>query len=99
MWRWYRESTVCYAYLDDVTNSQLHTARSKIARSKWFTRGWTLQELLAPHKVIFYDHTWDCIGTRDELAIDISAATKINRYYLGKDPSSLERASIAERMS
>jgi hypothetical protein len=99
MWRWYRESTVCYAYLDDVTNSQLHTARSKIARSKWFTRGWTLQELLAPHKVIFYDHTWDCIGTRDELAIDISAVTKINRYYLGKDPSSLERASIAERMS
>jgi hypothetical protein len=98
MWRWYRESTACYAYLDDVDRSD-HTADANLAESKWFTRGWTLQELLAPSNLIFFDSIWTRIGVRDELATEISDITKIHRYYLGKDPSSIERASIAERMS
>jgi hypothetical protein len=41
MYRWYERSGVCYAYLQDVPSVA-------IAQSEWFTRGWTLQELLAP---------------------------------------------------
>jgi hypothetical protein len=51
MFRWYEESQVCYAYLSDVRNaSEDPSSRdSDFLMSKWFTRGWTLQELLAPH--------------------------------------------------
>ena len=51
MFRWYEESQVCYAYLSDVRNaSEDPSSRdSDFLTSKWFTRGWTLQELLAPH--------------------------------------------------
>ncbi|KAJ5042653.1 beta transducin-like protein-like protein HET-E4s, partial [Bipolaris maydis] len=43
MFRWYRNAARCYVYLSD--SSCDYTA---FRRSRWFTRGWTLQELLAP---------------------------------------------------
>ncbi len=51
MFRWYEESQVCYAYLSDVRNASEDPSQrdSDFSTSKWFTRGWTLQELLAPH--------------------------------------------------
>jgi hypothetical protein len=50
MYRWYKNAKVCYAYLGDVTaaqNVQEANWASLFARSKWFKRGWTLQELIA----------------------------------------------------
>jgi hypothetical protein len=45
MYRWYQWAKVCYAYLVDVQNP------NQLEESKWFTRGWTLQELIAPSRV------------------------------------------------
>jgi hypothetical protein len=100
MWRWYRISRVCYAYLNDVPADASAAARDiGFTQSAWFTRGWTLQELLAPSTVVFYDSDWQRIGTKDELAEKINGITKINIYYLASDESRLRQASIAEKMS
>ncbi|KAL8934585.1 MAG: hypothetical protein Q9216_005834 [Gyalolechia sp. 2 TL-2023] len=100
MWRWYEKSAICYAHLADCVNNEPYGSHStafssEIRRSRWFTRGWTLQELLAPAKVVFYDSRWNMIGDRDSLSLDISAATGINRLHL-RHP---QQASIAAKMS
>ena len=65
MFEWYSKSTACYAYLDDVTlETGVADESSSFRNSKWWTRGWTLQELLAPSSVIFYDQSWNEIGTK-----------------------------------
>jgi hypothetical protein len=51
MYQWYQAAHVCYAYLEDVPADG---QPSDMPRSRWFTRGWTLQELIAPQRVIFY---------------------------------------------
>ncbi|KAL8826658.1 MAG: hypothetical protein Q9170_007320 [Blastenia crenularia] len=69
--------------------------------SNWFTRGWTLQELLAPRHVIFFDGYWNEIGDRGELADEITSITGIEGRYLrpyGRSRPILS-ASIAKRMS
>jgi hypothetical protein len=57
MFQWYRNSQVCYAYLVDVpTEVEDHWGEGSAFRmSEWFTRGWTLQELLAPDAVFFFN--------------------------------------------
>ena len=57
MFQWYKDSHICYAFLDDV-DSGLEEAQLKnpLENSRWFTRGWTLQELIAPLAVEFYSH-------------------------------------------
>ena len=101
MYRWYQESGVCYAYLADVlskADDHQSTARSsELSRSKWFTRGWTLQELIAPFIVIFFDQKWQEIDTKSSLRQPISEITGIpDGILLGDD---LECASVAQRMS
>ncbi|KAI0137963.1 HET-domain-containing protein [Hypoxylon sp. NC0597] len=60
MFQWYRNSAVCYIYLSDVfaTDDPFSTP-SEFRQSRWFTRGWTLQELLAPRELVFFDRHWD----------------------------------------
>ena len=59
MFRWYQEASVCIAYLADVG-----PVGDGFEASRWFTRGWTLQELIAPRKVLFYGGDWAQLGTR-----------------------------------
>ena len=65
MFRWYRNATKCYVYLTDVSRPTLDTDvgrlswESSFQKSRWFTRGWTLQELVAPKLVEFYSHDSD----------------------------------------
>jgi hypothetical protein len=54
MYSWYKASHVCYAYLADVHRGE--TLSHDLRKSQWFTRGWTLQELLAPRSVVFFDN-------------------------------------------
>ena len=87
MYMWYRCSTTCYAYLDDVPSNTNGDGghSSALAQSEWFTRGWTLQELLSPYEVKFVDQEWHSIGTRRGLSRLISKfthipATTVTRY-------------------
>ncbi|KAK0702502.1 hypothetical protein B0T21DRAFT_321315 [Apiosordaria backusii] len=80
MYRWYQDSTICYAFLNDVDDSKnydsefdneeqqtfarIRNITRSVQRSRWFTRGWTLQELIAPPNVIFYSRNWNVLGTK-----------------------------------
>ena len=109
MFRWYKDSARCYAYLSDVdpiSTRQLEVDASTLQSSRWFRRGWTLQELLAPRHLDLYSSDWSKIGTRTALAPTISVATNIDMRYLidqrtrNRDIDGLlRRASVAERMS
>lgn len=78
MFRWYAEAEVCYAYLSDVPGED-HVAHrhSKFRASRWFTRGWTLQELLAPKEVHFYSMDWKFLGSKTDLKELVSSITGI----------------------
>ena len=98
MFRWYQRAEICYVYLADVpANEDALAFESSFARSRWFTRGWTLQELLAPNTVQFFSNDWRPIGTKTDLCPQISRITGIDSTYLqGTD---VKYASIAKRMS
>lgn len=67
MFRWYRRSGVCYAFLSDVDDHG-EGLESMLSRSRWFTRGWTLQELIAPETVEFYSKNWRRIAISSRAA-------------------------------
>ncbi|KAF2798694.1 HET-domain-containing protein [Melanomma pulvis-pyrius CBS 109.77] len=99
MWQWYAKSAFCIVYLPDVPSAPSMEARQEAAmKSVWFTRGWTLQELLAPHHMTFFDRAWEPIGTRDELADRICRRTNIERRYFG-NLYQIKQASAATRLS
>lgn len=64
MFMWYHNAGRCYAYLADVESRHPAVLDAGLERSRWFTRGWTLQELIAPRDVCFYDCNWNFIGRR-----------------------------------
>lgn len=91
MYRWYSQAIACYAYLDDVSSMD------DFDKSEWFTRGWTLQELIAPRTVILYNNMWQLIGTKESLRRRIAAITGIDREVLkGVHPAS---CTAAQRMA
>jgi hypothetical protein len=104
MFRWYQKATKCYVYLSDVrtdseneTGSSLQYSEPAFRQSRWFTRGWTLQELLAPVDVEFFDCEEQLLGNKNELRGVISDITNISPDVLaGQD---LKRCSVAQRMS
>ncbi|TRX91848.1 hypothetical protein FHL15_007167 [Xylaria flabelliformis] len=105
MYAWYYSSAVCYAYLADVNADEpLWTgpgeakSHSRFENSRWFTRGWTLQELLAPKKVVFFDYAWKVLGDRSGLAEVILRITRINVGAL-HDRGTVREYSVAQRMS
>ncbi|KAH8800458.1 HET and ankyrin domain protein [Xylogone sp. PMI_703] len=101
MYHWYQESGVCYAYLSDVpscpTGSQAKSLPHEFSTSRWFRRGWTLQELIAPSTLIFLDQEWQQLGTKSSLQEDISEITAIPAEVLLT--GDLKSTSIAQRMS
>lgn len=93
MYKWYKNSKLCFAYLADWGHDLPH-----FTDSIWFTRCWTLQELIAPSKVIFFDRAWNERGNKLDLADQISGRTRIDRLVL-RGEQALDRFSIAQRMS
>ncbi|KAI3317959.1 HET-domain-containing protein [Xylariaceae sp. AK1471] len=94
MFQWYSNAVVCYAYLYDVSDD----IEFNLAKSRWVTRGWTLQELIAPCEVVFFSRSWQVLGTRSNLSVHLAAVTHISEPFLiGRQ--SLDQASIAQRMS
>jgi hypothetical protein len=98
MYRWYQKAQICYAFLADVSaNEDLSAGESAFEKSRWFTRGWTLQELIAPSNLVFYSVDWDRVATKLELRDIISEITSIDVAALeGADPGCF---SVAQRMS
>ncbi|KAL8788167.1 MAG: hypothetical protein Q9213_001806 [Squamulea squamosa] len=107
MYTWYRRSSVCYVYLSDFSFSTdeygpegIRSLKffDKFKNCRWFQRGWTLQELLAPFNVEFYDKLWHHIGDKVDLARQLSAITGIDQQYI-TERNSISKASVAARMS
>ena len=97
MWRYYAESNTCYVYMADVPGSEAGWGQT-FAQSEWFTRGWTLQELLVPICVEFYTKRWESIGTKLERYEMIAEITSIDSDILLRKKL-VEKLSIAERLS
>ncbi|KAF2117416.1 heterokaryon incompatibility protein-domain-containing protein [Lophiotrema nucula] len=99
MYAWYRNSHICYAYLTDCEGETAAFVEGYrgFLESRWWTRGWTLQELIAPKSVEFYDADWTLVGTKVSLQEDITALTGIDEDVLRHaDPLS---HNVAVRMS
>ncbi len=94
MYKWYQEAEVCCVYSADVFP---YISTFNFARSRWFTRGWTLQELIAPSSVIFFDANWRDIGTKASLVKPIAEITGIHTDALRN--SRISRFSVAQRKS
>ncbi|EJF56442.1 HET-domain-containing protein, partial [Dichomitus squalens LYAD-421 SS1] len=107
MFTWYRNATLCVVFLHDVDDYPGHlTAQwaTQFCDSGWFTRCWTLQELLGPDSVIFYSRNWRPImdkatlSNSGELAALVECATGIPPSVL-EDPRSLANISVAQKIS
>ena len=107
MYRWYNTSTKCYVYLSDVSfDNAEQTEQSEInekawessfRKSRWFSRGWTLQELLAPKSVEFFSREGMRLGDRRSLGPQICEITGIDHRALQTTP--LYEFPVDERMS
>ncbi|MCJ1325035.1 hypothetical protein MMC10_001697 [Thelotrema lepadinum] len=93
MYRWYEASSVCYAFLEDVQEYS-----DEMKHSVWFSRGWTLQELIAPQHVTFFDRQWRNLGTKQSMSKDLARWTGIDLAIL-EGTKSLAHCSVANRMS
>lgn len=110
MYKWYQDAIRCHVYLPDVITTAVsfkgqsweHNGRrddtiKQLQSSRWWTRGWTLQELVAPSHVDFYTNEWNYIDNKVELVELITNITTISReVLLSGDPSS---SSVAQIMS
>ncbi|PYH58326.1 uncharacterized protein BO96DRAFT_432262 [Aspergillus niger CBS 101883] len=92
MYQWYQKAEICYAYLADIRSE------GEIAKSKWLTRGWTLQELIAPSRVVFLNEEWRMLGDKAHLQDKIAEYTGIPPSILSGEED-LETSSVAQRMS
>ena len=112
MYKWYANARVCYVYLSDVdsTFDPLDDVESvDFRKSRWFTRGWTLQELLAPWRLEFFTSSWSNIAVvtkpfgirvynHDPMLSLLTTITKIPRRYL-KSNKRLQDAPVCQRMA
>ncbi|KAG0651479.1 Vegetative incompatibility HET-E-1 [Hyphodiscus hymeniophilus] len=98
MYEWYANAKKCYAYLQDVTAGEVTTLCERIAGSSWFTRAWTLQELLAPVDVIFYDQHFSRLASKHDIANNAQHLIRIPAKVL-TDPQNILLYPVAVRMS
>ncbi|KAF5004696.1 hypothetical protein FDECE_8807 [Fusarium decemcellulare] len=117
MFMWYKQASVCYAYLSDLSvdrgaNDPLSISQRKLTAAakeqlkeqlwscRWFTRGWALQELIAPDQVSFFDQGWNLVGTKSDwdfvriLAEITGISVKVLVYE-----ACFHEASVAQKMS
>ena len=96
MFQWYKDSDICYVYLSDLDPST--DMSSTLRHCRWFTRGWTLQELLAPGTIKFFDRDWVFRGTEKDLLPQLSQITGISIAVLSHRVE-LYSVPVAVRMS
>ncbi|OCK73007.1 HET-domain-containing protein, partial [Lepidopterella palustris CBS 459.81] len=100
MFRWYHEAAKCYVYLSDVSiydyDKTDHFSQSAFRKSRWFTRGWTLQELIAPTSVEFFSLEGKRLGDKRSMEKQIHEITEVDVQALRGGP--LSDFSVADRM-
>lgn len=105
MFRWYQNAAACYAYLSDVSidvGEQKEEPpgvswNATFRKSRWFTRGWTLQELIAPPSITFFSVDGQCLGDKKSLETLLHEVTCISVNALRGAP--LSNFSVDERLS
>lgn len=101
MFRWFNSASKCYVFLSDVSAFGRGTGqaswRTDFRRSRWFTRAWTLQELLAPRHVEFFSREGTTLGTKISLEYELQSITQLPLAAL--QGVSLDSFSVDERLS
>lgn len=93
---------MCFTFLSDVNYVPNDPNELNLVQSRWFTRGWTLQELIAPRSLRFYDRNWIFFGSRRNFFPQIQAATGIPREVFVESllPEGISKnRSVAQRIS
>ncbi|KAI6039168.1 heterokaryon incompatibility protein-domain-containing protein [Pisolithus marmoratus] len=104
MYVWYANSDRCYAFLHDVDTETLPTKPDNKTFAefngwpKWFSRGWTLQELIAPENVHFFNRSWEYITNKQDSARKLNDITGISMDVLQKGLT-FSYPSVAQMMS
>jgi hypothetical protein len=100
MFRWYQKAEKCYVYLSDVACGEdsegMQRWKPAFRKSRWFTRGWTLQELIAPRTVEFYSSDGSYLGNKETLEQTVHEITDIPIRALQDEPF---RFSLKDRES
>ncbi|KAF9471214.1 hypothetical protein BDN70DRAFT_820286, partial [Pholiota conissans] len=102
MYKWYEDSSICITYLVESLSV------ADMANDSWFTRGWTLQELLAPQTLKFYDHNWNQLtssfndkrheGVQDQIKLATSITKdELTENYMFMNPISRRMQWAAKR--
>ena len=103
MFQWYENAAVCYAHLHDVLDFSFPAERNDVLYPnsngwpEWFSRGWTLQELIAPRDVHFFNNGWQLIGDKRTLARILVRITRIPSYIIMD--GMYDRPCVAQIMS
>lgn len=99
MYRWYANAKLCVVYLEDLeaVDDRVEFS-SRFRQCRWFTRGWCLQELIAPRALEFHCSGWRQVGSRHDLSDRIRTRTGISDELL-KGYRQVADYSIAQRMS
>ncbi|KAF4481048.1 Vegetative incompatibility protein HET-E-1 [Colletotrichum fructicola Nara gc5] len=103
MYKWYQRAYVCFAYLSDFRLAASNAPRDAmflgtyLRGCRWFHRGWTLQELIAPSSILFYQQNWEYVGNKTDWNGALSRVTGISPQAI--DHYKPGDYSIAERMS
>ncbi|KAK8041913.1 HET-domain-containing protein [Apiospora rasikravindrae] len=104
MFRYYELSTICFVYLSDLQSDASigpdpdPKPPPSFSKCRWLTRGWTLQELIAPHNLKFYDESWSLRGSKDGWAGPLAEITGIQPGALSPKRQ-LDNYSVAARFS
>ncbi|VBB81630.1 Putative vegetative incompatibility HET containing-domain protein [Podospora comata] len=100
MFHWYQKAALCVVYLEDfaLTDGQLTPTKADLQPCRWFTRGWTLQELVAPRNIIFHDCNWTQCGSKVQLLNILHRITSIDITIL-RSSDKLNQVPVAQKMS
>ncbi|KAJ6781060.1 hypothetical protein PWT90_09521 [Aphanocladium album] len=82
MHAWYARSAICYVHLADLDPGGPADLETALPRCRWFTRGWTLQELIAPARVVFFDSSWTARAEKRDIVDLLARITGIRRGVL-----------------
>ncbi|KAI0530430.1 heterokaryon incompatibility protein-domain-containing protein [Xylaria digitata] len=103
MFRYYRDAAFCISFISDLSDSSYASDlnahfESQFPHCRWLTRGWTLQELIAPPELFFNDSTWSLRGSKNDWKPLLSKETGVDEAILGS-LDGLRHVPVARRMS